>query len=354
MTKLLQLSRHDRLLVFAPHPDDETLAAGALMQSARAAGASLRVVFATDGDNNPWPQRWLERRWRIGAEERARWGRRRRHEAAAALALLGVDVADARFLGWPDQGLTDALMRDDAATAALAAEIAGFSPTHVALPALADRHPDHSALRVMLDLALLRVGSAAIRLGYIVHGNAHLANPRRVAADAGWDRCKREAMQAHASQVALSRRRLLDLASKPECFDASGTGSPVQDRELASIDVAHRFGGRPPRRHEMLLVLATRARTFRLRIDLAGQRQGTSWALPLDGEEQHAMAIEWSAARIRVTLPVLAEPLLAVYAKLDRVGPRLVIFDKDGWCEAGNPLRAFDPVMAGNPAASPG
>ncbi|MCB1569830.1 MAG: PIG-L family deacetylase, partial [Xanthomonadales bacterium] len=61
MTLRLELRDSDRLLVVVPHPDDETLATGGLIQRALLAGAALRVVFATDGDNNPWPQRWLER-----------------------------------------------------------------------------------------------------------------------------------------------------------------------------------------------------------------------------------------------------------------------------------------------------
>ena len=94
MTRQLTFRGSDRLLVFAPHPDDETLATGELIQVARAAGAAVRVVFATDGDNNPWPQRWCERRWHIGPAERERWGRRRRGEAEAALARLGVATRD--------------------------------------------------------------------------------------------------------------------------------------------------------------------------------------------------------------------------------------------------------------------
>ena len=41
-----------RVLVLAPHPDDETFGAGGLIQQAVTAGAALRVVFATDGENN--------------------------------------------------------------------------------------------------------------------------------------------------------------------------------------------------------------------------------------------------------------------------------------------------------------
>ena len=57
MTRNLTFRASDRLLVFAPHPDDETIATGELIQLAIAAGVAVRVVFATDGDNNPWPQR---------------------------------------------------------------------------------------------------------------------------------------------------------------------------------------------------------------------------------------------------------------------------------------------------------
>jgi hypothetical protein len=65
MTRPLTFTAADRLLVFAPHPDDETIATGELIQLARASGAVVHVVFATDGDNNPWPQRWCERRLHI-------------------------------------------------------------------------------------------------------------------------------------------------------------------------------------------------------------------------------------------------------------------------------------------------
>src|SRR5262249_9348450 len=143
---------------------------GGLIQLALAAGAAVRVVFATDGDNNPWPQRWVERRLSIDPAARARWGARRRAEAEAALATLGVPAGSARFLGWPDLGLTRLLEADDAAIDTLAAEIAGFAPTHVALPSLHDRHPDHGALHVLVELALDKAGAACERLGYVVHG----------------------------------------------------------------------------------------------------------------------------------------------------------------------------------------
>src|SRR5438445_10554648 len=91
-----------RLMLFAPHPDDESLACGIVIQRAVRAGAAVRVVYVTDGENNPWPQRLLERKWRLNAADRKRWGKLRRVEALAALDVLGVRGSDARFLALPD------------------------------------------------------------------------------------------------------------------------------------------------------------------------------------------------------------------------------------------------------------
>src|ERR1043166_1910175 len=66
-----------RLLLFAPHPDDESLACSILLQRAVRAGAAVRVVYVTDGEDNPWPQRVLERKWRLNGTDRRRWGRLR-------------------------------------------------------------------------------------------------------------------------------------------------------------------------------------------------------------------------------------------------------------------------------------
>jgi LmbE family N-acetylglucosaminyl deacetylase len=346
----VKLDSTHRLLVCAPHPDDETLAAGELIQLARAAGAEVRVIFATDGDNNPWPQRWLERRWRIGADERARWGARRRREAVAALGALGIeDAARAvRFLGWPDQGLTDALMRDGDAVAVLTDEVARFMPTHVALPALSDRHPDHSALRVMLDLALLRAGSACVRLGYVVHAKEQAAIPLAVPADAARHQRKQQAMLAHASQIALSRGRLLQLAARPEHFEMSDPAAMAFDRAAQTVRVAHGPDWMFRRRHEVLLVIASAAGDLRFRAALPKLPHGQPALLTCsDGT---TLAVEWSTDALSVTLPTLASPPTAVFAKLDRVRPRLIVFDRERWHDAAQLLRGAAPSPAGGTA----
>ncbi|PWK89952.1 PIG-L deacetylase family protein [Fulvimonas soli] len=217
-----------RLLVVAPHPDDETIAAGELIQQARAAGGAVRVLLLTDGDDNPWPQRWIERRIRIGAAERQRWGRRRRAELHEALDLLGVPAADLRALGWPDMGLTALLRRPPAQwRTPLLRELDDFRPDTVVVPALADRHPDHGAAHVLLRLALAAWdGPPPALLDYLVHG--------REAADAGraielpcvqaFRRTKLLALERHRSQLALSAGRVRRLAGRAERFGAVAPG----------------------------------------------------------------------------------------------------------------------------------
>lgn len=321
MPALLPLSAQDRLLVVAPHPDDETLAAGELIQAALAAGAVVRVLYATDGDNNPWPQRWLEKRWRIDASARERWGRRRREEAAAALVELAADrTVEVRHLGWPDQGLTDALVGDDAAVARLHAELDAFAPTHLVMPSLADRHPDHSALHVMLELALLRCARPCQRLGYLIHagdGTGGVVLPSDPARSAR----KRAAMEAYASQLSLSRSRLLALATRPERFAALDAPSA---REHASLEIP-REQAATWRSHDLLLVLANGERTWRFRARVP--RRALAFTLEADGCVLHAIARR-DAIEVALPSPLRAS---AAWAKLHRSGARIVVFDRATW-----------------------
>lgn len=223
-----------RLLVLAPHPDDESLATGGLIQRAYALGADVRVLLLTDGDNNPWPQRWLERRLRIDAAARRRWGERRRGEVRHALAGLGVPERALLALGWPDMGVTARLCGDFAAARdALATRLASCAPTLIAAPTLDDRHPDHSAARVLLDLVLADAAAPPPVVGYRVHGRpAQRGTPAVVALDAAMRERKRAAVLAHRTQVALSRWRLLRLVGDREEFQWDGAVAPVRSGDL--------------------------------------------------------------------------------------------------------------------------
>ncbi len=202
------------VVVVAPHPDDETIACGGLLQRARAAAAAVSVLLLTDGDNNPWPQRWLERRLHIGSDARAAWGRRRRAEALDAITHLGLPGSGLHAMGWHDQGLT-ARIADQlpASLAALRAALLPLRPSLIVAPILEDRHPDHSAARVLIELALAHWPAPRPTLwGFAVHGSATRAQALTLSAE---ERARKgRALEAHASQLALAgerwRRRVAD------------------------------------------------------------------------------------------------------------------------------------------------
>jgi LmbE family N-acetylglucosaminyl deacetylase len=215
-------SQRSRLLVFAPHPDDESLGCGILLQRAVEAGAAICVVYFTDGENNPWPQRFLSRRWRLNPRDRQRWAKVRRREALAALGVLGVPPEDARFLSWPDQGLAR-LFRSDSASvlARLRYLIWEWDPSDVVGPDTADRHTDHRTVGLMLSALFARGTSPSQgvrRWSYIVHGRdaEFLRDCKRVQQTPSQADTKRRAIGCHQTQLMLSRRRFLRYAARPE------------------------------------------------------------------------------------------------------------------------------------------
>lgn len=84
-----------RVVVVAPHPDDEVLTIGGLLAQLAALGHPIALVAVTDGEaSHPGSQAWSPRRL----------ARHRPAETAAALALLRVPAAVTR-LGFPDGGV---------------------------------------------------------------------------------------------------------------------------------------------------------------------------------------------------------------------------------------------------------
>jgi len=254
---LLEPDAWERVLVVAPHPDDESLATANLLDRARAHGAAVRVVFCTDGESNPWPQRALERRWTIDAAARRRWAARRRDEARAALECLGLPPRCALFLHAPDQGLTRVLLAGGQEfLARLTVALETWRPTMVAAPSLRDRHPDHSAAGVLVRLAVSRLPAAArwfTELAYVVHGPTPAPPALSLPLTSAGLARKRAAILCHATQLALSRRRMLSHAVHTERFLAPGTARvrhPVRcvamddDALVVGLDGEGLLGGR--------------------------------------------------------------------------------------------------------------
>jgi len=92
----------DRIVVFAPHPDDETLGTGGYLQRATAAGARVRVVLMTNGEYgrtgiDNLPELPVER-----ASGYVDFGMIRQQETLMALGALGVPQSAVSFLCYPN------------------------------------------------------------------------------------------------------------------------------------------------------------------------------------------------------------------------------------------------------------
>ncbi len=349
-------------MVFAPHPDDESLACSIPIQRAVAAGASVRVMYATDGENNPWPQRVIERKWRIGQTERARWGKLRQLEAQAALLALGLRLEDVRFLGLPDQGLTNLLMRGHASTLPmLQSLIEDFAPTDILFPSTADAHPDHNALAVMLLVILRRIAPETApdrtwqfavhgkNAGFFADAEPLAGTPREVAT-------KVRAIQCHRTQLRLSRNRFLRYAERPEQFLAFD-GPPAAISE-PGIQIVSREPQRLiiylPQRKKIVdrdLSLLTIGYSYRggLRsavIRLSAKSAQAEMADGVTGTGLSIAALEGSCLTgMEINIPTrgLFSPDSSIFLKLSR---RSITFNDAGWCEVP-PLRA--PVTSSKP-----
>lgn len=146
LPKPLEIPSSLRVLVFAPHADDETIGCGGTLLQLVARGALIRVVFVTDGALGD-PQGWVE----------GRVAEVRQAEARSAMATLG--ALDAVFLDFPDGGLDP---RDPALRDALSAELRTFRPDWVFAPGCLEFHRDHVAVGALL-LWLKRRGGLACR-----------------------------------------------------------------------------------------------------------------------------------------------------------------------------------------------
>ncbi len=173
------LLRGERLLVLAPHPDDEVIGCGGLVAHHLREGRPVRVVVATDGAQ-------------AGASDV------REQESRRALDVLGKN-AELEFLSFPDRAL------GNEASARIREELLAFRPDLVLVPSPIEIHPDHLALSrvfcelvqddetLFADLAVTRV--AFYEVGQPIRPNAIVdITP---VADAKYD-----AIAEHATQIA--------------------------------------------------------------------------------------------------------------------------------------------------------
>jgi LmbE family N-acetylglucosaminyl deacetylase len=96
--------KNDRILIVAPHPDDEAIGCSGLIQHALKAGAQLKVVYLTNGDHNELAFIVYEKRLVFRKSQFLYMGSLRRQESINAMKSLGVQEDNLIFLGYPDFG----------------------------------------------------------------------------------------------------------------------------------------------------------------------------------------------------------------------------------------------------------
>jgi len=177
--------KEDRILILAPHPDDEAIATSGVIQRALQVGAKMKVVLFTNGDNNELAFIVYEKRLTFRKNEFLHMGEVRKKESLRAMQSLGLSQDDIICLGYPDFGTLQILTRywgqvrsyrsmfprqnkvsyPDAMSPGapyvgesilkdLKRIIIDFKPTKIFVSHPADHNRDHQALYLFLRLAL--------------------------------------------------------------------------------------------------------------------------------------------------------------------------------------------------------
>jgi N-acetyl-1-D-myo-inositol-2-amino-2-deoxy-alpha-D-glucopyranoside deacetylase len=283
--KPFPLGGYHRLLILAPHCDDETLSSAGLILAAQRAGIQVRVVIATNGDGFLFATMQDFRKVYPNHSDFIRLGEVRQQESLAALAVLGVQPDQVTFLSYPDRG-TPALWNDHWAAANpyrspysgntkspysitynpqsvyagadyladVTSIIETYRPDLIVYPNSQDVHPDHWGLNVFTRLALTLIrhndpSYQPAELTYLVHRpdfpeikgllpKESLTPPAILyALSPDWYRLdltpadttlKSQAVQAYRSQLPLLRNLLESFVRANETF------APVSYPDLAT------------------------------------------------------------------------------------------------------------------------
>lgn len=222
-----------RVVVFSPHPDDETLACGGMIAKTVHQGDDVSVVTMTDGrnshrivldiDKDPTPEE-------IGTI--------RKDEARQAAEILGVKQNNLFFLDFEDGSLNHNIPE---AKARVRDILAKLNPNKIFIPSEYDIQKDHHATNIIVSLALEELALQLDVYAYIVWPDRRklqkilrklletLRPPTLIRIDiSDFLQLKRKAISVYRSQVSLlfpsqnkpilDENFLADFTKPTECF----------------------------------------------------------------------------------------------------------------------------------------
>ena len=128
-----------KVLVIAPHPDDETLCCAGTIMNFIERGDKVKIIIVTDGRYGTYSENLY------GTEELVRI---RKEEATKVFEILGVKDYD--FLGFEDSKVSQ---KSKEVEEKLSSIIKEYKPDVVFAPSPCDLHPDHSEIgKIILKL----------------------------------------------------------------------------------------------------------------------------------------------------------------------------------------------------------
>jgi LmbE family N-acetylglucosaminyl deacetylase len=272
LDRLPDLGPNDRIMVIAPHIDDDVISSGGLIQQAEKIGAKVKIVYMTNGDNNVRSIIEEDKTFKLNPNEFIALGEQRMSEGEKATELLGLTRESLIFLGFPDGGLYPMLNKYYAPNTPFASKGTKFTfnpysgtyksqqsytgsnvvadleeilkdlnPTIIIVPHPRDKNMDHRATYQFLEKALLEIKIRPKVFTYLIHysqypplkslaPNEFLYPPAKLFSQMGWlsfnlsteqENIKLEAIQQYASQKELGNiyDLLISFIKRNEIFE---------------------------------------------------------------------------------------------------------------------------------------
>lgn len=202
----------EKIIIFAPHSDDETLGAGGYIARSIKNGAEVIVVLITNGDGHRFSSMEEFKKLYPNSEDYIKSGLSRQEESKKALAILGVKPENIIFLGYPDLGLKELLKnnwqnayqspytkRDSSPyensyhqNVSYTGEnlqndmidlLKKYNPTIVIASSQSDIHSDHAATGVFVQKAVEKIDKQKPAVYYYLIHFRHFPNPKGLHQD---------------------------------------------------------------------------------------------------------------------------------------------------------------------------
>jgi LmbE family N-acetylglucosaminyl deacetylase len=201
LTGINPAGKNDRVLVVAPHCDDEALGSAEFIKKTLKNGGRVKVVLITNGDGFKSALQFDYLNIHPRPIDYIRFGYERQKESLKALKRLGLSEDNVTFLGYPDGGIAylfytnwdkgEPYTSSDTATdktpynnsyakgaiycgenleADFEKIITDYKPNYIIYPHPNDRHPDHMAVNAFIKYTITKLNYKPDKeLLYLVH-----------------------------------------------------------------------------------------------------------------------------------------------------------------------------------------